>query len=132
MFEIGRVCLKLAGRDGGREAVIVDVLDEKQVLVDGNVRRRKCNIMHLEPTSKKIDIKKGATHEQVKKEFEKIGLGVWETKKKEKTEKPKKQRKQKEKKVEKPEVKKDAKDVKKEAKKEKPKKPTKKTVKKEE
>ena len=57
MFEIGRICLKLAGRDAGREAVIVEILDDRHVLVDGNVRRRKCNIMHLEPTAKKIEIK---------------------------------------------------------------------------
>ena len=90
MIEIGRICLKLAGRDGGREAVIVDILDNNFVLIDGNVRRRKCNILHLEPTSKKIDIKKGASHEEVKKEFVKLELPVWETKKKEKVERPRK------------------------------------------
>ena len=58
MIEIGRICIKTAGRDGGREAVVVDVLDNTYVLVDGNVRRRKCNILHLEPTSRKMDIKK--------------------------------------------------------------------------
>lgn len=88
MIEIGRICVKLAGRDAGREAVIVDILDDKYVLIDGNVRRRKCNILHLEPTSKKIEIKKEASHEEVKKEFSKLGIAVWETKKKEKGEKP--------------------------------------------
>lgn len=90
MIEIGRICLKLAGRDAGRECIIVNVLDDKYVLIDGNVRRRKCNILHLEPTSKKIEIKKGASHEDVKKEFSKLKIPVWETKPKEKGEKPKK------------------------------------------
>ena len=92
MIEIGRICIKLAGRDAGRECVIVDVLDGNYALIDGNVRRRKCNILHLEPTSKKIDVKKGASHEDVEKEFSKLKIDVWETKPKEKKERPKKQR----------------------------------------
>ena len=47
MIEIGRIVIKTAGRDAGREAVIVDILDDNYVLIDGNVRRRKCNILHL-------------------------------------------------------------------------------------
>ncbi len=92
MIEIGRIVIKLAGRDAGREAIIVDILDGNYVLIDGNVRRRKCNILHLEPTDKKIEIKKGASHEDVKKEFEKLKIEVWDTKKKEKTERPRKVR----------------------------------------
>jgi len=92
MIEIGRICLKLAGRDAGREAVIVDILDGNYVLIDGNVRRRKCNILHLEPTERKIDIEEGASHSDVKKEFDKLKIPVWETKKKEIKEKPKKAR----------------------------------------
>ncbi len=95
MIEIGRICLKLAGRDAGRECVIVDVLEGNYVLIDGNVRRRKCNIFHLEPTSKKIELKKGASHEDVKKEFSKLKIAVWETKPKEKKERPRKIRKKK-------------------------------------
>ncbi|MEA2038183.1 MAG: 50S ribosomal protein L14e [Nanoarchaeota archaeon] len=95
MIEIGRICVKLAGRDGGREAVIVDILDSNYVLIDGNVRRRKCNIFHLEPTSKKIEIKRGASHEDVKAEFSKLKISVWETKPKEKTTRPRKVKKKK-------------------------------------
>lgn len=87
MMEVGRICLKIAGRDAGRQAVIVDVLDNRNVLIDGNVRRRKCNMMHLEPSSRKIEIRKGASHDSVKKEFTKIGLPVWETKPKKTPEK---------------------------------------------
>lgn len=95
MIEIGRIVIKLAGRDGGREAAIVDILEDNYVLIDGNVRRRKCNILHLEPTSKKIEIKKGASHEDVKKEFSKLKIDVWETKAKEKKERPRKIRRKK-------------------------------------
>lgn len=90
------MCIKLAGRDAGRDCVIVDVLDDKFVLINGNVRRRKCNILHLEPTERKIEIEKGASHEDIEKEFKKLKLPVWETKPKQKTEKPKKLRGKKE------------------------------------
>ncbi len=99
MYEIGRICIKLAGRDAGREAVIVEILDDKYVMIDGNVRRRKCNINHLEPSSKKIDIKEKADSIAVKEAFKKSGLGIWETKPRKTGERPKKTRKKKEKPV---------------------------------
>ncbi|MBD3164898.1 50S ribosomal protein L14e [Candidatus Woesearchaeota archaeon] len=97
MYDIGRICIKVAGRDAGNEAVIIDVLDDKFVMVDGNVRRRKCNIMHLEPSERKIDIKKGTSHEAIKKEFVRIGFPVWETKPRKTAQRPKKTRKKKKK-----------------------------------
>ncbi len=77
MFEVGKVCMKIAGRDAGKLAVIVEILDEPYVMIDGEVRRRKCNILHLEPIERKVDIKKGATHTDVVK-----ALGIKEEKKK--------------------------------------------------
>ena len=104
MIEIGRVCLKVAGRDSNLKCVVVDTVDEKTVLIDGQTRRRKCNIKHLEPTDQFIKIKKGASHSEVVKEFDKIGIKVEEKKKKDKpkTVKPAKKRKIKVKKVEAP------------------------------
>lgn len=89
MYEIGRVCMKIAGRDAGNYCVIVDILEGKNVLIDGNVRRRKCNIMHLEPTNKSIKIAKKANHEAVANEFGKLELGVWQTKPRKVGDKPK-------------------------------------------
>ncbi len=88
MIEVGRLCVKLAGRDSGKKCVIVDVLDKDYVLIDGETRRRKCNIDHIEPLKDKIDIAKGASHETVKTAFKKLGIEVIDTKKKEKKEKP--------------------------------------------
>ena len=93
MIEIGRICVKTAGRDAGLKCVIVDVLDDKFVLIDGETRRRKCNILHLEPLKDTVKIKKNISHESVKKEFEKLGLKSRETKPKQKTERPRKKRK---------------------------------------
>jgi len=93
MIEVGRICIKIAGRDAGLKCVIVDILDDKFVLIDGQTRRRKCNILHLEPLKDVIKIKKNANHNDVNKEFEKLGLKARETKPKQKIERPRKKRK---------------------------------------
>ena len=92
-MEIGRLVMKTAGRDAGKKALIVDILDDKYILIDGETRRRKCNIMHLEPLKDVLKINKGASHEEVKKELEKIGIVARESKPKPKTQKPQKKRK---------------------------------------
>ncbi len=77
MLEIGKVCMKIAGRDAGKIGVVVDILDDTYVLLDGEVRRRKCNILHLEPLEKSVSLKKNASHTDVLK-----ALGLKEEKKK--------------------------------------------------
>jgi large subunit ribosomal protein L14e len=77
--EVGRVCVKIAGREAGRRCVIVDVIDKNFVLVTGppkvnGVRRRRANIGHIEPTPLKIKIAKGAGDEEVREALEKAGL----------------------------------------------------------
>jgi len=74
LIEVGRVCVKVAGRDAGKECVIVDVTDKNFVLIDGNTRRRKCNVDHLELLPQKADIKKGASHEEVMKALQNLGI----------------------------------------------------------
>ena len=93
MIEIGRLAIKTAGRDAGLKCVIVDILDDRYVLVDGETRRRKCNVLHLEPLKEVLNIKKGASYEEVKKELEKIGINSRHSKPKLKTQKPLKKRK---------------------------------------
>jgi len=98
--DIGRLIIKTAGRDAGKKAIIVDILDKNHVLIDGETRRRKCNIAHLEPLGKVIKIKKNASHEDVETAFKELGLKIRATKPKEKKERPRKKRKVKEKKEE--------------------------------
>ena len=118
LIEIGRLCVKTAGRDSRRKCIVVDIVDDNFVLIDGDVRRKRCNIEHLEPLDKVIKIRKGASHDIVASEFKKLKLPVWSTKAKEKKEKPRKARKKKEKKPEeekkKPKAKKSAEKPKKE------------------
>jgi large subunit ribosomal protein L14e len=77
--EVGRVCVKIAGREAGRRCVVVDVIDRNFLLVTGppkvsGVRRRRTNIGHVEPTTLKIKIAKGAGDEEVLESLEKAGL----------------------------------------------------------
>jgi large subunit ribosomal protein L14e len=69
-IEVGRICVKIVGREAGRRCVIVDIVDKNFVLVTGprkasGVKRRRANANHLEPTKAKIDVKRGATDEEV-------------------------------------------------------------------
>jgi large subunit ribosomal protein L14e len=71
-MEVGRVCVKLSGRETGKKCVVVDVVDKNFVLVTGpksvtGVRRRRTNVDHLEPTPELVELKKGAPDEDVEK-----------------------------------------------------------------
>ena len=89
MIEPGRLCMKIAGRDAGKTCVVVDILTDKFVMVDGETRRKRCNIRHLEPLTKSLDIKKGASREDVKSAFKKLGIDLRDKKPKQKAERPK-------------------------------------------
>ena len=57
-IEVGRICVKIAGREAGEKCVIVEVIDDKFVEVVGtSMKNRKCNIKHLEPVDQTIEIK---------------------------------------------------------------------------
>ena len=92
LFNVGRLCVKLAGRDAGRKCVVVEQVDKTFVVVDGNVRRKKVNMRHLEPLADVVGIKDKASHEDVTSAFKKLGLEVWEKKSKQVAERPKKQK----------------------------------------
>ncbi len=71
-MEVGRICVKLLGRETGRKCVVVDVVDKNFVLVTGpksvtGVRRRRTNVDHLEPTAESVEVKKGAPDDEVEK-----------------------------------------------------------------
>ncbi|MHA2600566.1 MAG: 50S ribosomal protein L14e [Candidatus Thorarchaeota archaeon SMTZ1-83] len=79
LYNIGRVCVKTVGRETGSYCVIVDEMEGRFVVVTGpkhvsSVRRRKCNIRHLEPLEMEIPIEKGADDSAVEKALEDAGL----------------------------------------------------------
>jgi len=68
-IEVGRICVKIAGREAGEKCVIVEVIDDNFVEVVGtSMKNRKCNIKHLEPVDQKIEIKSEDV-ETIKKEL---------------------------------------------------------------
>lgn len=118
-LEVGRVCIKIAGREAGKYCVIIDKKDNN-VVIDGDVRRKKCNINHLITLEQKLKIKKNATKQEVIKQFKAIGIDIIPKKSKKSKPRIKKQRKQhkkKEKVESKKETKKPEKKVKKKQKK---------------
>ena len=48
-IEVGRVCVKVAGRESGRKCIIVDVMDKSFVVVTGP--KKVLSLIHIsEPT----------------------------------------------------------------------------------
>ncbi|MEM7825489.1 MAG: 50S ribosomal protein L14e [Candidatus Aenigmatarchaeota archaeon] len=74
MLEVGRVCIKIGGREAGKYCVVLKKIDKSFVLVTGpkiltGVKRRKCNVNHLEVLPYKLEIKEDATDEEVIEAF---------------------------------------------------------------
>ena len=74
-IEVGRICVKVAGREAGHKCVIVDLIDKNFVLATGpqeitGVKRRRVNVRHLEPTERSLKIERGANDGDVAKAIE--------------------------------------------------------------
>ena len=68
--DVGRVCVKLLGREAGKKCIVVDIVDKNFVLITGpkqlnGVKRRRVNVSHIEPTERKADIKRGESDEEL-------------------------------------------------------------------
>lgn len=84
VLEVGRVCMKIAGREAGSYCAIIKsagaAKEEKSfVFISGpklltGIKRRKCNIDHLRATEFKIEIAEDANDEQIIEAYEKSGL----------------------------------------------------------
>lgn len=96
VLEPGRVVLKIAGREGGCYAVVVEHARDNFVTITGpksitGIKRRKCSVFHLEPTEHMFQ---AGTDEQLEKEWkssgliEKLGIKVPEKRKQAKEAKP--------------------------------------------
>ncbi|MCW3987467.1 50S ribosomal protein L14e [Candidatus Bathyarchaeota archaeon] len=69
-IQVGRICVKMQGREAGKRCVIVEVIDESFVLVTGpkavsGVKRRRANVKHLQPLEDILQISKGASEEEI-------------------------------------------------------------------
>ena len=78
MFDVGRVCIKIAGREAGRHCVVVGKdKEEGFVVITGprtatGVRRRRCNIAHLQPLEETIDIKADVSDDELLKLYDRM------------------------------------------------------------
>jgi large subunit ribosomal protein L14e len=77
-IEVGRICVKQLGRELGKKCVIIDVMDKSFVLVTGpkkvsGVKRRRVNINHVMPLVDKLEVKRGASDEEVAQALEAAG-----------------------------------------------------------
>jgi large subunit ribosomal protein L14e len=77
-IEVGRICVKQVGRETGKKCVVIDVMDKSFVLVTGpkkitGIKRRRVNINHVMPLQDKIDVKRGASDDEVAQVLEATG-----------------------------------------------------------
>ncbi len=77
-IEVGRICIKQAGRENGKKCVVIDVMDKSFVLVTGpkkitGIKRRRVNINHVMPLEDKVEVKRGASDEEVTQVLESAG-----------------------------------------------------------
>lgn len=69
-MDVGRICVKLKGREAGSRCVIVDAVDRNYVIVTGppevtGVKRRRVNMSHLQPLDEVIEISRNASDEEI-------------------------------------------------------------------
>lgn len=77
-IEVGRICVKVTGREAGKKCIVVDVMDKSFILITGpkkvtGVRRRRANVNHVEPLQDKIEIKRAASDDEVAEVLKRSG-----------------------------------------------------------
>ncbi len=80
-IEVGRICVKQVGREVCKKCVVIDVMDKSFVLITGpkkltGIKRRRVNINHVMPLEDKIDVKRGASDDEVTLALEAAGKTV--------------------------------------------------------
>jgi large subunit ribosomal protein L14e len=78
-MEIGQVCVKTVGKEKGKYCVVIKKVDKNFVIVSGpkaltGVKRRKANVIHLQPLQYKLEIKEDASDEEILEAWKKSGL----------------------------------------------------------
>ncbi|MDR2719635.1 MAG: 50S ribosomal protein L14e [Nitrososphaerota archaeon] len=77
-IEVGRICVKEAGREQGKKCVIVDVMDKSFILVTGpknltGIKRRRVNLDHVVALDDKVEVRRGASDEEITQALEAAG-----------------------------------------------------------
>jgi len=76
---VGRICMKIAGREAGKYCVVLTSPKDNFVQVTGpkvltGVKRRRCNVEHIEPTEYQVKIQAEATDKVIIGTLKKEGL----------------------------------------------------------
>lgn len=71
-IDVGRICVKLSGREAGKKCIVVDIVDKNFVLITGprqlnGVKRRRVNVSHIEATERKMNIRRGESDAELMK-----------------------------------------------------------------
>lgn len=74
MLNSGRVCVKTAGREAGSVCVVLERVNDFQVVIEGMVKKRKCNVKHLEPLPKTVKVTKSSSKKEVLDSLTSLGL----------------------------------------------------------
>lgn len=75
LVDIGRVCIKTMGHEAQQACVVVDAGEKNFVVVAGpRVKKRRCNIQHLEILPHTVNIKKGASEAEAAEALLKAGF----------------------------------------------------------
>ncbi|MFH1180348.1 MAG: 50S ribosomal protein L14e [Candidatus Bathyarchaeota archaeon] len=65
-IDIGRVCMKLQGREKGKKCVIIDVIDRNFVVVAGpGVKRRRVNMDHILALDETVNVQRDASDAEI-------------------------------------------------------------------
>ena len=78
-LNVGTVCMKIAGREGGQICTVIKTVDKTFVIITGpklvtGIKRRRCNIEHLESTGMMLDIKEDAADEDIIEAYKKANV----------------------------------------------------------
>ncbi len=74
VFDVGRVCIKTKGRNAGRKCVVISV-EKGFAIIEGDfMKKKRCNVMHLFPTSHKISVSKSSSHEDIVKHLKGVKI----------------------------------------------------------
>ncbi len=76
--EIGRICIKTAGRENGKKCVVVDVMDKSFAIITGpkavtGVKRKRVNLNHIMALEDRVELKRGASDEDVTSALKEAG-----------------------------------------------------------
>jgi large subunit ribosomal protein L14e len=74
ILDVGRVCMKVKGKNAGNYCVIVEKPEKNMVTIEGrDIEKTKVNILHIEPMPTILKIGKSAKKDEITKALEKEG-----------------------------------------------------------